>query len=168
MRTYHLHETTTATPAQIVAGITDFGPGRQEIFGNSGDEFLEVHELGVDSADVTEGTGRNGRAISWERLRYDWSDPSRVTMTVLDSNVFSNASGHTYSITPQADGTTEIDVDVVREGKNLKGRLLTFAVTTIGKRSLAKALQDTVKAIEARDYADTPVATQNARESVVA
>jgi hypothetical protein len=168
MRTYHLHATTTATPAQFVAGITDFGPGRQEIFGNSGDEFLEVHDLGADSADVTEGTGRNGRAISWERLRYDWSDPSRVTMSVLDSNVFTTASGHTYSITPQADGTTAIDVDVVREGKNLKGRVLTLVVSTIGKRGLAKALQDTVKAIEARNYTDAAAATQNARDSVVA
>ena len=83
MRTYHLHETTTATPAQVLAGITDFGPGRQEIFGNSGDEFLEVHDLGATTADVTEGTGKNGRALTWERLQYDWSDPSRVTMKVV-------------------------------------------------------------------------------------
>ena len=85
MRTYHLHETTTATPAQILSAITDFGPGRQEIFGNSGDEFLEVHDRGATSADVTEGTGKNGRALTWERLHYDWSDPRHVTMDVVDS-----------------------------------------------------------------------------------
>jgi len=150
-RTYHLTETTTATPAQIVAAITDFGPGRQEIFGNSADEFLEVHELGADSADVTEGTGKHGNAVTWERLRYDWSDPSRVTMEVLDSNVWSSASKHTYAITPQADGTTRVDVDVVREGKNLKGRVLALVVSTIGKGSLAKALHKTIQAIETRD-----------------
>ena len=135
-RTYHLTETTTATLAEVVAAITDFGPGRQEIFGNSADEFLEVHELGADSADVTEGTGKNGHAVSWERLRYDWSDPSRVTMQVLDSNVWTSASKHTYAITPQADGTTRVDVDVVREGKNLKGRVLAVVVSTIGKGSV--------------------------------
>jgi Polyketide cyclase / dehydrase and lipid transport len=150
-RTYHLNETTTATPAEVLAAITDFGPGRQEIFGNSADEFLEVHELGADSADVTEGTGKNSHAVSWERLRYDWSDPTRVTMKVLDSNVWSSASKHTYAITPQADGTTRIDVDVVREGKNLKGRVLAVVVSTIGKGSLAKALHNTIKAIETRD-----------------
>ena len=150
-RTYHLTETTTATPTEVLAAITDFGPGRQEIFGNSADEFLEVHELGADSADVTEGTGKNGHAVSWERLRYDWSDPSRVTMKVLDSNVWSSASNHTYAITPQADGTTRIDVDVVREGKNLKGRVLAVVVSTIGKGSLAKALHNTITAIEARE-----------------
>jgi hypothetical protein len=156
MRTYHLHETTTATPEQFLAGLTDFGPGREEIFGNSGDEFLQVHELGVDRADVTEGTGSHGHALTWERLYYDWSDPNRVTMNVLDSNVWSTASLHTYSITPQADGTTAIDVDVIREGKNVKGRVLALIVSTIGKRSLAKALHDTVKSIEARDYVDEP------------
>jgi hypothetical protein len=168
MRTYHLHETTTATPAQFLAGITDFGPGRQELFGNSGDEFLEVHDLGVHSADVTEGTGKNGRALTWERLSYDWSNPNRVTMSVVDSNVWSSASRHTYSITPQPDGTTEIDVDVVREGKNLKGRVLTLVVSTIGKPGLAKALHNTVKAIEARNYADAPVSMQTARELTAA
>ena len=151
MRTYHLHETTTATPAQVLAGITDFGPGRQQIFGNSGDEFLEVHDQGAASADVTEGTGKNGHALTWERLKYDWSNPSRVTMTVLDSNVWSSASRHTYSITPQPDGTTDVDVDVVREGKNFKGRVLAVVVSTIGKRGLAKALHNTVTSIEARD-----------------
>jgi hypothetical protein len=156
MRTYHLHETTTATPAQFLAGLTDFGQDRQQIFGNSDDEFLEVHELGADSADVTEGTGRNGHALTWERLYYDWSNPGRVTMSVRDSNVWSNASGHTYSITRDPDGTTAIDVTVVREGKNLKGRVLALVVSTIGKRGLAKALHNTVKAIEARDYADVP------------
>ena len=151
MRTYTLHETTTATPAQILAALTDFGRGRQEVFGNSAEEFLEVHELGADHADVTEGTGKNGRALTWERLAYDWSDPSRVTMRVLDSNVWSIASGHTYSIAETPDGTTEIDVTVTREGKNLKGRVLAYVVSTIGKSGLAKALHQTVEAIEARN-----------------
>jgi pyruvate/2-oxoglutarate dehydrogenase complex dihydrolipoamide dehydrogenase (E3) component len=32
MSTIHLHETTTSTPEQFVAGLTDFGPGRQELY----------------------------------------------------------------------------------------------------------------------------------------
>jgi hypothetical protein len=30
MSTLHFHQTTTATPEQFVAGLTDFGPGRSE------------------------------------------------------------------------------------------------------------------------------------------
>ena len=31
----NFNETTTATPEQFVAALTDFGPDRSEIFGNS-------------------------------------------------------------------------------------------------------------------------------------
>jgi hypothetical protein len=146
MATIHLRQTTTATPEQFVAGLTDFGPGRSKLFGNSSDEYLKVHDRGPHQADVTEGS----RGI-WERLHYDWSDPSRVIMTTTDSNVWGGHSGHTYTLTRQPDGTTSVDAVVVREGKNLKGRVLEAVVGTIGKRSLERTLGNTVKAIEARN-----------------
>jgi hypothetical protein len=146
MATIHLHETTTSTPEQFVAGLTDFGPGRSKLFGNSTDKYLKVHDQGPGRADVTEGS--NG---IWERLQYDWSDPHRVTMTTTDSNVWGGHSAHTYTLTRQPNGTTDVDVVVVREGKNLRGRLLGIVVGTVGKRVLAKALGNTVKAIEARN-----------------
>jgi hypothetical protein len=40
---------------------------------------------------------------------------------------------------------------VVREGKNLKGRLLGFVLRTIGSGVLEKAFENSVKAIEARN-----------------
>jgi hypothetical protein len=150
MATIHLHQTTTATPGQFVAGLTDFGPGRSELFPNSADGYLKVHDQGPTWADVTEGS--NG---IWERLRYDWSDPGRVTMTTTDSNAWGRHSGHTYTLTPQPGGTTDVDVVVVREGKNLKGRLLEILVAAGGKRILAKALAKTATAIEARNYSAT-------------
>ena len=148
MATIRLHQTTTATPRQFLAGLTDFGPGRSKLFGNSTDQYLEVHGEGPGQADVTEGS--NG---IWERLDYDWSDPHRIVMTTTDSNVWGGHSGHTYTLTPRPDGTTDVDVVVVREGKNVRGRLLAILVSTGGKRVLAKALASTVKAIEAQNYA---------------
>jgi hypothetical protein len=147
MAEIHLHQTTTATPEQFVAGLTDFGPGRKELFPNSVDSYLEVHDQGPDSADVTEGS-----AGIWERLHYDWSDPNHIVLTTTDSNVFGGASGHTYTLTSKPDGTTDVDVVTVREGKNLKGRLLVIVLRTVGKGRLRKALATTVKAIEARNY----------------
>jgi len=147
MSTIHLHQTTTATPEQFVAGLTDFGPGRSKIFGNSADADLKVHDQGPGHADVTEGS----RGV-WERLHYDWSDPNHVVLTTTDSNVWGGGSGHTYTLTRQPNGTTDVDVVVVREGKNLKGRTLGIVLGTIGKRTLGKALGNTVKAIEARNY----------------
>src|SRR5690242_20648781 len=146
MATIRLHETTTATPEQFVAGLTDFGPGRSQLFGNSADEFLKVHNQGAREADVTEGS-----AGIWERLRYDWSDPNRVVLTTTDSNTWGGASGHTYNFTRRPDGLTDIDVTVVRDGKNLKGWLLGFVLGVIGKGVLEKAFENSVKAIEARN-----------------
>jgi len=148
MPTIRLLETTTLTPEQFVAGLTDFGPGRSELFGNSADEYLKVHDRGPDWADVTEGSGG-----VWERLHYDWSDPNRVVMKTTDSNAWGGDSGHTYTFTRKPDGTTDLDAVVVREGKNLRGRLLATLFRLGGKRVLAKALANTVKAIEARSSA---------------
>jgi hypothetical protein len=136
----------TATPEQFVAGLTDFGPGRAELFPNSADDYLEVHSQAPGQADVTEGS-----AGIWERLHYDWSDPHHVVLTTTDSNLWGRDSGHTYTLTPQSDGTTEVDAVVVREGKNLKGRLLEVVVGTIGKGKLEKAFERTLRAIEARN-----------------
>jgi hypothetical protein len=148
MSTIHFHQTTALTPEQYVAGLTDFGPGRSKIFGNSADEYLKVHQLGSTQADVTEGSGG-----IWERLHYDWSDLNRVVLTTTDSNLWGGASGHTYTFTRQPNGTTDIDLDVVREGKNLKGRMLGFVLGTIGRRVLERAFENSVKAIEARNGA---------------
>ncbi len=146
MTTIHLHETKTATPEQFVAGLTDFGPGRAKLFGNSADEYLEVHDQGLTEADVTEGSGG-----IWERLHYDWSDPNRVVMTTTDSNLWGGRSGHIYTFTRRPDGTTDVDAEVVREGRNLKGRALGLVLGTVGKGVLEKAFHNTVKAIEARN-----------------
>ena len=82
MSTIHLHRTTIATPEQYVTGLTDFGPGRSKLFGNSDDAYLKVHYRGGSQAVVTEGSGG-----IWERLHYDWSDPNRVVLTTTDPNV---------------------------------------------------------------------------------
>ena len=144
MSTIHLHRVTTVTPEQYVSGLTDFGPGRSKIFGNSADEYLQVHHRGASHADVTEGSGG-----IWERLHYNWSDSNRVVLSTTDSNVWGGASGHIYTFTRQTDGMTRIDVVVIRDGKTLTGKLLGFVLGTIGRRVLEKAFENSVKAIEA-------------------
>jgi hypothetical protein len=42
---------------------------------------------------------------------------------------------------------------IVREGKNLKGRVLGFVLGTIGRRVLEMAFENSVKALEARNSA---------------
>jgi len=145
MSTIRLHRTTGLTPEQYIAGLTDFGPGRSKLFGNSADAYLKVHHRGPSRADVTEGS--NG---IWERLDYDWSDPDHVVLTTTDSNVWGGASGHTYTFSRRPDGTTDIDLVVLRDGKNLKGRILGLVLGTIGRGVLERAFENSVRAIEQR------------------
>jgi hypothetical protein len=67
--------------------------------------------------------------------------------------MFGGASGYNYTLRRQPNGTTDVDVVVIREGKTLKGRVLAGLLGTIGKRSLGKAFVNSVKAIEARSDA---------------
>jgi hypothetical protein len=147
MSTIKMHATTKATAAQYTAALTDFGPGRSKIFGNSADSDLKVHDKKPGHADVTEGSGG-----VWERLVYDWSTPDQVIAQTVDSNIWGGRSGHTYHFRRNTDGTTDIDYVVVREGKNLKGKFLGVVLGSVGKSRLVKAFRDSVKAVEARDY----------------
>jgi hypothetical protein len=139
----YFRRTTTLTPEQFIAGLTDFGPGRSKLFANSTDEYLKLHYLGRSEADVTEGSGD-----IWERLHYDRSDSKRVVLTTTDSKVWSGLSGYTYTFTRHPDGTTEIDVVIVRDGKNFKGRALGFLLRTFGRVVLKTGFENSVKAVE--------------------
>src|SRR6476620_8249764 len=108
MSTIHFNQTTTLTPEQYVAGLTDFGPGRSKVFGNSADDYLKVHSTGTHEADVAEGSGG-----IWERLRYDWSDPNRVVLTTTGSNTWGGASGYVYTCPSESNGARAVDVVIV-------------------------------------------------------
>ncbi|WP_229177426.1 hypothetical protein [Bradyrhizobium ivorense] len=157
MSTIRLHRTTTATAEAYIAALTDFGPGRAKLFGNSADAYLKVHHRGAYQADVTEGSSG-----IWERLHYDWSNPDRVVLTTTDSNLWGGASGHTYRFTRRPDGSTDIDVVVVRDGKNLRGKLLGFVLGTFGRRVLETAFENSVKAVEARSLQGSEIVARAA------
>ena len=147
MSTIHFHQTTTSTPEQFIAGLTDFGPDRSKVFAKSADSYLKVHQQDRYHADVTEGSGG-----VWERLQYDWSDPTHVTAVTTDSNVFGGASGYTYTLRRQSNGLTDVDVVIVREGKNFRGRVLSALLGSVAKRVLGKAFADSITAIEVRNF----------------
>jgi len=157
MSTIVMKQTTTLTAEQYIAGLTDFGPGRSQLFPNSADDQLQVHDLNTAEswADVTEGGGG-----AWERLHYDWSDPTRVILQTTDSNVWGGTSGHVYTFTPNPDGTTDVQLVTVRDGKNLKGHLLGALLGTFGRHVLVDAFRKSISAIEARNSA-TAVASRS-------
>ena len=53
--------------------------------------------------------------------------------------------------TRRPDAMTDLDAVVVRDGKNIRGRLLGFVLGIFGERVLGKELAKTVKVIDARN-----------------
>jgi hypothetical protein len=148
MTTIKVTETTTATPDQFLAALTDFGPDRSKIWTNSQPEFLVVHERGDTWADVTEGSKAGGAV--WERLRYDWSNPTDIVLTTTDSNTWGRKSGHRYTLTQAPNGATSVHAVVVRDGISFKGRVIAALLTVLGTTFIRKGLRTALRAIEAR------------------
>jgi hypothetical protein len=148
MTTIKVTERTTATPEQFLEALTDFGPHRSEVWTNSKPEFLVVHERGDTWADVTEGSKAGGAV--WERLRYDWSNPTDIVLTTTHSNIWGHGSGHRYTLTQAADGATTVHAVVIREGISTKGRIIGALLAVLGTTFISKSLRTALRAIEAR------------------
>ena len=128
MTTSHFHQTPSLTLEQYFAALTDFRSGRSKLFGKSPDDYLRADRLGRTEANVTEGSGH-----IWERPHYDWSDSTHVVLTTTDSNLWVGASGHIYTFMRRGNGRTHADADAVREGKDVKGRMLGRVLRTAGR-----------------------------------
>src|SRR5438105_337399 len=92
----------SASSEQVLAAARDFSAHRVQIWPNVEAKRLEVHERGDTWAEVTEGTMVLGGF--WERWRYDWSEPTQVTATVIESNVFKPGSSWQLQATPRSGG----------------------------------------------------------------
>ena len=110
-------EHTDLPPEVVLAAARDFSERRAEMWPDVHVEYLTIHEVGPDYADVTEG---NPWPIGyvWERLRYDWSDPQALRGRVIDSNLFKPGSTWELWATPDDRGS-HVEIRAVR---NLRGR----------------------------------------------
>jgi hypothetical protein len=134
-------------PDVFVTALTDFGPGRAEVFGNNAADDLRVHERGETWAEVTEGSTTGP---VWQRSRYDWSTPGEVRIDVVDSNAFGPGSRWLYTVTPAPDGGTDIDLSIVRVPNTTKGRVLDALLRLGGGLFFTRDLRRTVRTLESR------------------
>jgi hypothetical protein len=133
-------------PERFVRALTDFGPGRAAIWGNSSTEYLTVHATGETWAEVTEGSPAGGGI--WQRYRYDWSMPDLVRLDVLDSNAFGPGSAWEYRLTGEPAGT-RVDLFINRVPSTLRGRVLDALLLVAGRFFFARDLRRTIARIEA-------------------
>ena len=124
---------------RFIAALTDFGPRRPELWPGLDTMFYELHELGDTWADVTEGTDIFGGV--WARERYDWSEPGIVRLTLQEAPDFVPGTTTAYRVTSNADGGCHVAVDFHRTAKSMRGRLVGFLVTLVGRRRFAAELR---------------------------
>ena len=129
MSRIHFDQTTTLSPEQYVAGLTDFGPGRAKVFSKSADDYLKVHHLGSAEADVTKVPAASGS---------DCTTTGQIPTTSSSRPPTRTSGGrvrlqlHLHPVTRRV---TDVDVVIVREGKNAKGRFLGLVLGSVGKGS---------------------------------
>jgi hypothetical protein len=150
MGSVHLRAHGAVAPERFVAALTDFGPGREQVWGNSDPGHLVVHDRGATWAEVTEGSGG-----VWQRLRYDWSAPDVVTLEVLDSNAFGPGSRWTYKVESDGAGGCHVDLTVVRVPTTTRGRVLDVLLGLGGRIYFGRDLRRSLRRLESRQRTST-------------
>ena len=145
MPTIKVSVTTTLSPEEVLARLTDFGPARADAWSTVDAAGLTVHDQGPDWAEVTEGN-----KMGWERERYSWdAEAGTITIDTLDSNLWGPGSGWRYQLSPTAGGT-EVRVTLTRVGKSFLGKLVGALIPVVGARTLAKQFRSVLRKAESR------------------
>ena len=139
-------------PGSVLEAAHDFTDRRSNVFPAVEAEHFEVHSLADEHADVTEGTG-TGIGISWERCRYDWSNPESVTAVVTDSNVYVPGSSWTMTAVAAPQGS-RVEMTWARGFKHSsRGRLFGTAFRLVGRpifRNYARKIIDNLETLESQ------------------
>jgi hypothetical protein len=142
------------TPERVLAAGYDFSARRAEVFAAVSTDHLEIHELGPESADVTEGTPV-GIGVNWERCRYDWSTPDLVTARVVDSNVYAPGSScWILRATPDSAGS-RVEMTWEREFRTgVRGRIFGTLFRVLRTRLFSRYARQILDNLETRATAD--------------
>ena len=117
MSTIRLHQTTTLTPEQYIAGLTDFGPGPRE---GLQQQRRRLPEGPPHRTDRRRRHRRIGRCLGAAALRLVRPRPRRPHDDGLER--LGRQSGYVYTFGRAPNGATVVNVVITRQGKNAKGR----------------------------------------------
>ena len=142
MAKIHYEADGAVSAERFVAALTDFSEHRPELWPNLDTKFFRLDERGDTWAEVQEGTDVLGGV--WARERYDWSEPGRVTLTLLESPDFRPGTVIDYRVTGRPDGGCHVAVDFQRIATSLRGRFVGAVVQLTGAGRFSKDLRETL------------------------
>jgi hypothetical protein len=154
MRTVRVTMSSHLAPERVLAAGYDFSARRAEVFPAVSTDHLEIHELGSESADVTEGTPV-GIGVNWERCNYDWSTPGLLTARVVDSNVYTPESS-CWMLRATADPAgSRVEMTWEREFRTgARGRIFGTLFRVLGTRLFSRYARQILENLETAATAD--------------
>lgn len=139
----------TISPERFIAALTDFSDRRPALWPNLDTKFYKLHDRGDTWAVVTEGTEVFGGV--WARERYDWSEPGRVVLRVVESPHFRPGTTIEYTVTPRSGGGCHVEVVSTRIAISWQGRVIGWILRIIGTRRFSQDLTTTLSRIAVLD-----------------
>jgi hypothetical protein len=144
------------SPERVLAAGYDFSARRAQVFPAVSLPYLEVHELGDASADVTEGTPA-GIGINWERCQYDWSQPGSVKAVATDSNVYRPPNSSWELRARPAEHGSTVEMIWIREfTRSVRGRIFGSLFRLIGRPIFTRQARRTIRNLERVAGVPTP------------
>ncbi len=138
------------SPELIRMALLDFSDARPDIWPQLDPKTYQVHWVDQTTAEVTEGSPF---PKVWSRERYDWSEPTKITWTAVESNFCTPGSHISMDVVSNGGGGSHVAVTWDRTAANLRGRINLAVISIGGVRLLQwatrKSLSDVAKA-----YAD--------------
>ena len=145
--TLHVDIESDVSPELIREALLDFTDRRPDIWPQLDRKTYEVHWVEETSAELTEGTPF---PKVWSREHYDWSHPTKVSWTAVESNFCTPGSHISMDIIPHGSGGSRVAVTWDRTAANLRGRINLAVIRLGGNRLLRwatkKSLRDLAKA----------------------
>lgn len=136
MPTVKFHLDSRLSVPELMDVLTDFSPARTLAWPTIDADHFEVHSLGENWAEVTEGT-----SSAWERSRYEWdAEAGRVVVTTHESKVFGAGGGWVFQLTPQQGGT-RVDIELDRPGEKFGQKLAARLLPLVAPASLGKSFR---------------------------
>jgi hypothetical protein len=138
---------TDLAPGTIRDALLDFTDRRLELWPQLDPATYQVHWVSETSAEVTEGSPR---PKVWSREHYDWSQPTTITWTAVESNFCAPGSYISMDIAALENGGSRVAVTWDRTAANLKGRVALGVVKIGGDRLLRWATRKSLADLAAR------------------
>jgi hypothetical protein len=118
--TVHCEVDTDVSSEVIREALLDFTEQRTKLWSQLDPSTYKVHWVKETSAEVTEGSPH---PRVWSREHYDWSHPTRITWTAVESNFCLPGSHVSMDLAPRPEGGTTVAVTWERTPSNLKGSM---------------------------------------------